>query len=107
VLCMVVMTLGEIGSTPTAQAVSTRLSPEHLRGRYQGVYQLSWTLSQVIAPLVGASVIGAFGGTPLWVGCFAVTAAAALAYLRIGAHVERRVASARADEQQAAELATA
>ena len=83
VLCVVVMTLGEIGSTPTAQAVVARMSPDHLRGRYQGVYQLSWTLAQVIAPLAGDAVIGAYGGSPLWIGCFAVSAAAAIAYLRI------------------------
>lgn len=83
VLCVVVMTLGEIGATPTAQAVVARMSPDHLRGRYQGVYQLSWTFAQVIAPLVGDAVIGAYGGRPLWIGCFAVSAVAAIAYLRI------------------------
>jgi MFS family permease len=82
-LCVVVMTLGEIGSTPTAQAVVARISPEHMRGRYLGVYQLSWTLAQVVAPLAGAAVIDGFGGTPLWIGCFALSAAAAVAYLRI------------------------
>lgn len=106
VLCVVVLTLGEIGYTPTAQAVSARLSPDHLRGRYQGVYQLSWTTSQIIAPLAGAAVIGAYGDAPLWIGCFALSAAAALAFLRIGAHVERRVAAALAMEQQP-ELAAA
>jgi MFS family permease len=83
VLFMVVMTLGEIGSTPTAQAVTARMSPEHLRGRYMGVYQLSWTVAQVVAPLAGAGVIDAFGGTPLWIGCFGLSVAAAVAYLRI------------------------
>jgi MFS family permease len=95
VLCVVVMTLGEIGATPTSQAVAAQMSPEHLRGRYQGVYQLSWTLAQVVAPLVGATVIGAYGGRPLWIGCFAVSVVAALAYVRIGAHLGRREASGR------------
>jgi MFS family permease len=99
-LCVVVLTLGEIAGTPTAQSVTARLSADHLRGRYQGVYQLSWTASQIVAPLAGAAVIGAYGGTPLWIGCFAVSAVAALAVLRIGAHIERRVAAARAVERQ-------
>lgn len=107
VLCVVVMTLGEIGGTPTAQATTARLSPDHLRGRYQGVYQLSWTVAQIVAPLAGAAVIGSYGGTPLWIGCFAASATAALAYLRIGTHLGRRVAAARAVEQQPAELAAA
>jgi MFS family permease len=106
VLCIVVMTLGEIGNTPTAQAVAARLAPEHLRGRYQGVYQLSWTVSQVVAPLAGGAVISAYGGAPLWIGCFAVAAAAAPVFLRIGARVERRLADALHAEGQP-ELATA
>jgi MFS family permease len=99
VLCVVVMTLGEIGYTPTGQAIAARLSPDHLRGRYQGVYQLSWTLAQVAAPLAGGAVLSAYGGAPLWIGCFAVTALAALVYLRIGKHVERRTAAARTAER--------
>ena len=106
VLCTVVMTLGEIGNTPTAQAVATQLAPDHLRGRYQGVYQLSWTLSQIVAPLVGGAVISSYGGTPLWIGCFVVAAAVAPVFLRIGRRVDRRaVEAARIDGQP--ELATA
>jgi MFS family permease len=106
VFCVIVMTVGEIGNTPTGQAVSARLSPDRLRGRYQGVYQLSWTLAQVVAPLVGGAVIGTYGGTPLWIGSFAVTAVAALAFLRIGRRVERRVAIASAAERPTAQPGT-
>ncbi|HEU5427515.1 MAG TPA: MFS transporter [Actinocrinis sp.] len=101
VLCVVVMTLGEIGNTPTGQAIAARLSADHLRGRYQGVYQLAWTLAQVAAPLVGGAVLSAYGGAPLWIGCFAVTGLTALVFLRIGKHVERRVAAARSAEVEA------
>ncbi|HXR72203.1 MFS transporter [Actinocrinis sp.] len=101
VLCVVVTTLGEIGNTPTGQAITARLAADHLRGRYQGVYQLAWTLSQVAAPLVGGAVLSAYGGAPLWIGCFAVTGLTALVFLRIGKHVERRVAAARSAEAEA------
>ena len=114
VVCVVVMTMGEIGNTPTGQAIVARLSPDHLRGRYQGVYQLAWTLGQVAAPLAGGAVLTAFGGPPLWIGCFAITVLTAAVFLRIGKHVERRVAAARSAESPAAvagsqrpELATA
>ncbi|MGH6653803.1 MAG: MDR family MFS transporter [Actinocrinis sp.] len=105
VLCVIVMTLGEIAYTPTAQAVSARLSPEHLRGRYQGVYQLSWTLSSVVSPLAGGAVIGAWGGRPLWIACFVGAAATALVFLRIGRHVERRVAEAVLVERRTTQVA--
>lgn len=107
VLCVVVMTMGEIGNTPTGQAIVARLSADHLRGRYQGVYQLAWTLGQVAAPLAGGAVLSAFGGTPLWIGCFAVTVLTAAGFLRIGRHMERRVAAARLSESQAADAQSA
>ncbi|HEU5354632.1 MAG TPA: MFS transporter [Actinocrinis sp.] len=106
VLCVVVMTLGEIGNTPTGQAIAARLSADHLRGRYQGVYQLAWTLAQVAAPLVGGAVLSAYGGAPLWIGCFVVTALTALVFLRIGKHVERRVAVARSAEAEQVKAAS-
>ncbi len=99
VLCVVVMTLGEIAYTPTAQAVSARLSPDHLRGRYQGVYQLAWTLSSVVSPLAGGAVISAWGGRPLWIGCLAGAGATALVFLRIGRRIAQRVAEARLAER--------
>jgi MFS family permease len=108
VLCVVVTTLGEIGNTPTGQAVVARLSADHLRGRYQGVYQLAWTLSQVAAPLIGGAVLSAYGGAPLWIGCFAVTGLTALVFLRIGKRVEQRVAAAvSAEAEQVKTAATA
>jgi MFS family permease len=106
VLCTVVMTLGEIGNTPTSQAITARLAPEHLRGRYQGVYQLSWTLAQIVSPLVGGAVISGYGGTPLWIGCFAVAAAVAPVFLRIGSQIERRMIEGAHGEARA-ELAAA
>jgi len=106
VACTVVMTLGEIGNTPTSQAITARLAPEHLRGRYQGVYQLSWTLAQIVSPLVGGAVISSYGGTPLWIGCFVVAAAVAPVFLRIGSHVARRTGEA-AHAEARPELAAA
>jgi MFS family permease len=89
VLCVVVMTLGEIANTPTAQALVARLSPEHLRGRYQGVYQLSWTVSLSAAPLVGGAVLDAYPGAVLWIGCFVVAALVSPVFVRIGRRVTR------------------
>ncbi|HXR70135.1 MAG TPA: hypothetical protein VN779_05135, partial [Actinocrinis sp.] len=50
---------------------------------------------------VGGAVLSAYGGAPLWIGCFAVTGLTALVFLRIGKHVERRVAAARSAEAEA------
>ncbi|MFF8413069.1 MDR family MFS transporter [Streptomyces omiyaensis] len=96
---IVVWTLGEIGNTPTSFALVARISPAHLRGRYQGLYQVAWTGSAVVAPLVGGWVIHTWGAAPLWAGCLAVAVAAAGAQLVIGKHLTRRAAAAEAADR--------
>lgn len=91
---IVVWTLGEIGNTPTSFAIVARISPEHLRGRYQGLYQVAWTGSLVVAPLIGGWVIQTWGAAPLWIGCLIVGVAAAAAQLGIGTRLSRPVEAA-------------
>ncbi|SEK91432.1 MDR family MFS transporter [Streptacidiphilus jiangxiensis] len=101
-LSVVVWTLGEIGNTPTGFALVARLSPDHLRGRYQGLYQVAWTGSAVLAPLLGGSVIHAWGAAPLWTGCLVAGLVAGAAQLRIGTALDRRVAASAAAQPESA-----
>ncbi|MFI8324278.1 MDR family MFS transporter [Streptomyces sp. NPDC085529] len=96
---IIVWTLGEIGNTPTSFALVARISPDHLRGRYQGLYQVAWTGSAVVAPLVGGWVIHTWGAAPLWLGCLVVALAAAAAQLGIGTRLTRRVAAREREER--------
>ena len=93
-LSIVVWTMGEIGNTPTSIALVSRIAPAHLRGRYQGVYQVAWTGSAVFAPLIGGWVINTWGAAPLWSGCLIVGVAMAAAQLRIGNRLYRRTEAA-------------
>ncbi|AXK37723.1 MFS transporter [Streptomyces armeniacus] len=61
-----VWTLGEVINSPTQMGLVVRLSPTHGRGRYQGVYVLSWSLASLLAPLLGGFVIDRFGPDALW-----------------------------------------
>ncbi len=92
-LSIVVWTLGEIGHTPTSIALVSRIAPAHLRGRYQGVYQVAWTGSAVLGPLIGGWTIHTWGAPPLWAGCLVAALAAAAALLRICTRLNRRSAS--------------
>jgi MFS family permease len=105
-LSVVVWTLGEIGTTPTNQAIVARVAPANLRGRYMGVYQMAWTGASVLAPLVGGAVFSTLGPSALWVGCLLLAGAAGLVQLRIGRHVEKRIDAVAQAEAEAA-LATA
>ncbi|WP_407287546.1 MDR family MFS transporter [Streptomyces sp. BP-8] len=79
-LAVAVWTLGEIINSPTQMGLVVRLSPLHGRGRYQGMYALSWSIASLTAPLLGGTVIDHYGADVLWAGCAAVGTVAALGY---------------------------
>ncbi|MBO4257616.1 MDR family MFS transporter [Streptomyces griseorubiginosus] len=79
-LTVCVWTLGEMINAPTQTGIVVRLSPVHGRGRYQGVYTLSWSLAALVAPLMSGLVIDRFGAEWLWGLCAAVGTAAGVGY---------------------------
>ncbi|GGS51878.1 MDR family MFS transporter [Streptomyces cinerochromogenes] len=79
-LTVCVWTLAEIVNAPTQTSLVVRLSPVHGRGRYQGVYSLSWSLAALVAPLMSGAVIDNLGAAWLWAMCAAVGTVAAAGY---------------------------
>lgn len=75
-----VWTLGEIINSPTQMGLVVRLSPTHGRGRYQGMYSLSWSVASLAAPLLGGAVIDRYGPATLWSASAVVGTVAALGY---------------------------
>ncbi|MER7399490.1 MFS transporter [Streptomyces sp. NPDC000151] len=75
-----VWTLGEIINSPTQMGLVVRLSPTHGRGRYQGMYALSWSVASLAAPLLGGTVIDRYGPATLWSGSAVIGTVAALGY---------------------------
>ena len=79
-LTVCVWTVGEMINAPTQTGLVVRLSPIHGRGRYQGVYNLSWSVAALVAPLMAGFVIDHLGARWLWGLCAAVGTVAALGY---------------------------
>ncbi|MGW5869161.1 MDR family MFS transporter [Streptomyces sp. NPDC055239] len=79
-LTVCVWTLAEIINAPTQTGLVVRLSPTHGRGRYQGMYTLSWAVAALVAPLMSGFVIDHFGAQWLWATCAVVGTVAALGY---------------------------
>ncbi|MET8248495.1 MFS transporter [Streptomyces sp. NPDC005202] len=79
-LTVCVWTLGEMVNAPTQTGLVVRLSPVQGRGRYQGVYTLSWSVAALVAPLMSGAVIDHLGGAWLWGLCAGVGTAAAVGY---------------------------
>uniref|UniRef100_UPI003A873FC4 MDR family MFS transporter n=1 Tax=Streptomyces sp. Agncl-13 TaxID=3400628 RepID=UPI003A873FC4 len=71
-LTVCVWTLGEMINAPTQTGLVVRLSPVQGRGRYQGMYTLSWAVAALIAPLMSGFVIDRFGAEWLWGMCAVV-----------------------------------
>ncbi|MFC7218691.1 MDR family MFS transporter [Streptomyces polyrhachis] len=94
-LTVCVWTVGEMINAPTQAGLVVRLSPVHGRGRYQGVYSMSWSVAALVAPLLGGWAIDAFGAGWLWAACAVLGTVAAVGY---GLLVRGLPASARAAE---------
>lgn len=85
-----VWTFGEIIMAPVNASVVADLSPAQMRGRYQGAFNLTWSLSSLLAPLIGPFVMAKAGAPALWVGC----AVAGLAATAVHLTVSRRLIDA-------------
>ncbi|MBD0840376.1 MDR family MFS transporter [Streptomyces sp. TRM68416] len=79
-LTVCVWTLAEIVNAPTQTGLVVRLSPVHGRGRYQGMYTMSWAVASLVAPLMSGFVIDHYGAEWLWGLCAVIGTLAGLGY---------------------------
>ncbi|MET9660324.1 MFS transporter [Streptomyces sp. NPDC006510] len=79
-LTICVWTVAEIVNAPIQSSLVVRLSPARGRGRYQGMYTMSWSAAALIAPLMSGLVIDRFGAPWLWGACAVLGTGAALGY---------------------------
>ncbi|WP_416974421.1 MDR family MFS transporter [Streptomyces sp. 4F14] len=79
-LTVCVWTLAEIVNAPTQTGLVVRFSPSHGRGRYQGMYTLSWSAAALVAPLMSGLVIDRLGADWLWGMCAVIGTVAGAGY---------------------------
>ncbi|MGX1270819.1 MDR family MFS transporter [Streptomyces phaeoluteigriseus] len=79
-LTVCVWTLAEIVNAPTQTGLVVRLSPVQGRGRYQGMYSMSWAVAALVAPLTSGVVIDRYGAEWLWGLCAVVGTVAGVGY---------------------------
>ncbi len=78
-----VWTFGEILSMPLLAAlIAGRARPE-TQGRYMGFFSFAFSLSLIVAPVVGTAVYERFGGDTVWYGSFGVMVVVAAAFYRL------------------------
>ncbi|MFI1991350.1 MDR family MFS transporter [Actinoplanes sp. NPDC020271] len=98
-LTVVIWTLGEMLQSPSNAATLAALSPAALRGRYQGLNSLSWSIGTALAPVLGGLALQGLGPVALWVGCFGLCALAAIGHLISGPARERKAIFRRTQEE--------
>ncbi|MFK0116670.1 MDR family MFS transporter [Streptomyces sp. NPDC090994] len=79
-LTVCVWTLAEIVNAPTQTGLVVQLSPARGRGRYQGMYSMSWSVAALVAPLMSGFVIDRYGAAWLWGVCAVIGTVAAVGY---------------------------
>ncbi|HTJ44743.1 MAG TPA: MFS transporter [Kofleriaceae bacterium] len=76
-----VWTLGEILGSGIGSTMVAAFAPTEARGRYQGVFVMSWGLASATGPLIGSRVLASWGPSALWSACLALGAVVALLFV--------------------------
>ncbi len=66
VAAIVVITMGEMLVVPTSQTLATNFAPEDMRGRYMGVFGMTWSIPGVIAPGLAGLIMDNMNPNLLW-----------------------------------------
>jgi MFS family permease len=90
---MVILTIGELLLVPTATTLTANLAPPEMRGRYMGVYSLTWGIALGIGPVVGGFLNDHVAPVAIWYGGLAIGLAAMLGFVLLARGLRRREAS--------------
>ncbi|NNE26541.1 MAG: MFS transporter [Saprospiraceae bacterium] len=72
------ITVGEILSFPFSNTYALSFAQDHNRGKYMGLYTMTFSVSHIFSPICGMYIIGAWGFDILWEGGAALCIAASL-----------------------------
>ncbi len=87
---MVVLTLGELLLAPTGSAIAANLAPPDMRGRYMGLYGITWSVSYGIAPVIGGLLNDHVAPAATWLFGLAVGVVAAIGFTALGRRLRNR-----------------
>jgi len=77
---MVILTIGEMIMIPTSTVLTANLAPLDMRGRYMGVYSMTWGIAFGIGPVVGGLLNDHIAPVGIWYGGLVIGLAAALGF---------------------------
>ncbi len=101
---VLVWTLAEMLNSPSNSTLLADLSPARMRGRYQGVFSLSWQGAAALTPVLGGLVVEHAGARWLWLGCAGIGGLVAVGQVLSAPSRDRRTAQLRAAEAPASRV---
>ena len=80
-LSMVILTIGELLIAPTGTAVAANLAPPDMRGRYMGLYGITWGVAFGIGPVIAGYLNDNVAPRAIWIFALAAGLIAAAGFL--------------------------
>jgi MFS family permease len=97
-LSMVIATFGELLLVPTGTAYAANAAPPEMRGRYMGLYGLTWSIAFGVGPVLGGWLNDNIAPKATWIGGLLIGLAGVAGFLLMQA---LRPQAARAREREA------
>jgi MFS family permease len=93
-ISMVILTFGELLIVPTGTAYAANAAPAEMRGRYMGLYGLTWSVAFGLGPVFGGWLNDNLAPTATWIGGMLVGLIAVAGFLLLaGVQAARHRAS--------------
>jgi MFS family permease len=89
-LSMVILTIGEMVMIPTSTALTANLAPPDMRGRYMGVYGLTWGVAMGIGPVLGGTLNDQVAPVAIWYAGLVLGGIAAAGFAVLGRLLPRQ-----------------
>lgn len=80
-IAMAIVTIGEMITVPIANAEVINFAPEDMRGRYNAVYGLAWSLPFMVGPYLAGLLMDNHNPDWLWYACGILGALATISFL--------------------------
>lgn len=90
VLCVAIVTIGEILSMPFMNSFWVSRTSEGNRGQYAALYTIAWSVGQIAGPYTGSIIIEKSGYTTLWWAIACTCFFTAAGFYRLGKFVKNR-----------------
>lgn len=81
VTAMVIITIGEMMTVPTSQALVASFAPDDMRGRYMAVYGIAWVIPSAFGPLTAGLLMDNGYANWVWWGGGILAVVAALGFV--------------------------